>query len=145
MALLTACCWPEGLTPAIRFSCSSVPPASTFCSTRCPVAVSAGNTHSNVVDGCISQRIISRDNGISNARLAPPLESVSKLDQGLQSFRSMRRMEASFKNARALRLRFSQSLAQSLSPSRQGLGKSQPQRPRVLETCLHPPHAAKAL
>src|SRR6266436_3583413 len=39
------------------------------------------------------------------------LESVSKLDQGLQSFRSMRRMEASFKNARALRLRFSQSLA----------------------------------
>src|SRR6516165_8939821 len=39
------------------------------------------------------------------------LESVSKLDQVLQSFRSMRRMEASFKNARALRLRFSQSLA----------------------------------
>src|SRR5271170_2588729 len=39
------------------------------------------------------------------------LESVSKLRQGLQSFRSMRRMEASFKNARALRLRFSQSLA----------------------------------
>jgi hypothetical protein len=25
------------------------------------------------------------------------------------------------------------------------LGKSQPQRPRVLETCLHPPHVAKAL
>src|ERR1700732_4579422 len=34
-----------------------------------------------------------------------------KLDQALQSFRSMRRMEARFKNARALRLRFSQSLA----------------------------------
>jgi hypothetical protein len=25
------------------------------------------------------------------------------------------------------------------------LGKSQPQRPRVLETCVHPSHAAKAL
>src|ERR1700740_3851568 len=43
--------------------------------------------------------------------LRPVLESVSKLDQGLQSFRSMRRMEASFRNASALRLRFSQSLA----------------------------------
>jgi hypothetical protein len=39
------------------------------------------------------------------------LESVSRLRQGLQSFRNMRRMDASFKNARALRLRFSQSLA----------------------------------
>jgi hypothetical protein len=38
------------------------------------------------------------------------LESVSKLDQAMQSFRSMRRMEASFKNARALRLRFSHSM-----------------------------------
>src|SRR5208282_958133 len=38
-------------------------------------------------------------------------ESVLRLQQGLQSFRSMRRMDASFKNARALRLRFSQSLA----------------------------------
>src|SRR5262249_52432637 len=36
-------------------------------------------------------------------------------------------------------------LAQPLPPSRQGLGKSQPQRPRVLETCLNPPHAPKAL
>src|SRR4029077_4366189 len=36
-------------------------------------------------------------------------------------------------------------LAQSLPPSRQGLGKSQRQRPRLLEARLHPPHAAKAL
>jgi hypothetical protein len=36
------------------------------------------------------------------------------------------------------------SLAQPLLPSRQGLGKSQLQWPRVLETRLHPPHAAKA-
>ena len=36
-------------------------------------------------------------------------------------------------------------LAQSLPPSRQGLGKSQLQRPRLLEARLHPPHAAKAL
>jgi hypothetical protein len=36
-------------------------------------------------------------------------------------------------------------LAQSLSPPREGLGKSQPQRHRLLETCPHPHHAAKAL
>src|SRR6266851_8344932 len=40
-----------------------------------------------------------------------PLESVRGLYQGLHSFRNMRRMEASFRKARALRLRFSQSLA----------------------------------
>jgi hypothetical protein len=39
------------------------------------------------------------------------LESVRKHQAGLQSFRSMRRIEASRKNASALRLRFSQSLA----------------------------------
>jgi hypothetical protein len=36
-------------------------------------------------------------------------------------------------------------IAQPLPPSRQGLGKSQLQRSRLLETRLHPPHAAKAL
>ena len=36
-------------------------------------------------------------------------------------------------------------VAQPLPPPRQGLGKSQPQRPRVLETRVHPPHVAKAL
>src|SRR5258706_13445928 len=40
-----------------------------------------------------------------------PLESVRKHQAGLQSFRSMRRIEASRRNASALRLRFSQSLA----------------------------------
>jgi cytochrome c len=49
--------------------------------------------------------------GTLEERINGCLESVSKLHQGLQSFRSMRRMEASFRNARALRLRFSQSLA----------------------------------
>src|SRR5262249_27054837 len=39
------------------------------------------------------------------------LESVRKHQAGLQSFRSMRRIEASRRNASALRLRFSQSLA----------------------------------
>jgi outer membrane protein assembly factor BamB len=39
------------------------------------------------------------------------LESVRKHQAGLQSFRSMRRIEASCRNASALRLRFSQSLA----------------------------------
>ena len=38
-------------------------------------------------------------------------ESVRGLRQGLHSFRNMRRMEASLRKARALRLRFSQSLA----------------------------------
>src|SRR5262249_25112092 len=41
----------------------------------------------------------------------PILESVRKHQAGLQSFRSMRRIEASRRNASALRLRFSQSLA----------------------------------
>src|SRR5262249_14351358 len=40
-----------------------------------------------------------------------PLESVRKHQAGLQSFRSMRRIEASRRNASALRLRFSQSFA----------------------------------
>ena len=41
----------------------------------------------------------------------PVLESVRKHHAGLQSFRNMRRIEARRKNASALRLRFSQSLA----------------------------------
>ena len=36
-------------------------------------------------------------------------------------------------------------VAQPLPPPRQGLGKSQSQRPRVLETRVHSPHVAKAL
>ena len=47
--------------------------------------------------------------------------------------------------ARALDRRTHDRLAQPLPPPRQGLGKSQPQRPRVLETRIHPPNAAKAL
>src|SRR5439155_4873674 len=43
--------------------------------------------------------------------LGTALESVRKHQAGLQSFRSMRRIEASRRNASALRLRFSQSLA----------------------------------
>ena len=49
------------------------------------------------------------------------LEFVRKDQTGLQSFRSMRRIEARRKNASALRLRFSQSLAslrQRLSQAR---------------------------
>src|SRR6266545_213431 len=44
-------------------------------------------------------------------RSGQALESVRKHQAGLQSFRSMRRIEASRRNASALRLRFSQSLA----------------------------------
>src|SRR5882762_3498199 len=63
------------------------------------------------------------------------LESVSKLDQGLQSFRSMRRMEASFKNARALRLRFSQSLASRRQRLSHAMVRSTIQR---LGNCTNP-------
>jgi len=44
--------------------------------------------------------------GSSSGALVIPEESDSRLPQGLQSFRNMRRMDASFKNARAFRLRF---------------------------------------
>ena len=52
----------------------------------------------------LSERIIAETQAVL-------LESVRRLYQGLQSFRNMRRMEASLRKARALRLRFSQSLA----------------------------------
>src|SRR5580692_9155533 len=58
---------------------------------------------------CLGQARTARNSEASAALYQ--LEAVLKLDQALQSFRSMRRMEASFKKARALRLRFSQSLA----------------------------------
>src|SRR6516164_9396692 len=45
------------------------------------------------------------------AQACQALESVRKHQAGLQSFRSMRRIEASRRNASALRLRFSQSFA----------------------------------
>src|SRR5262245_11703560 len=48
---------------------------------------------------------------VSRERVGRRLESVRKHQAGLQSFRSMRRIEASRRNASALRLRFSQSLA----------------------------------
>jgi hypothetical protein len=65
----------------------------------------------------------------------PHLESVSKLYQGLQSFRSMRRMEASFKKARPLQLRFSQSLARRRQRLSQAIVRSTIQR---LGSCTNP-------
>src|SRR6266446_4110282 len=59
-----------------------------------------------------------------------------------QTIRSSQRIRSL---TQALDRRANHRMAQSLSPSRQGLGKSQPQRSRVPETCLHPPHATKAL
>ena len=47
----------------------------------------------------------------ATARTFDALESVRRLQAGLQSFLSMRRIEARRKNASAFRLRFSQSLA----------------------------------
>jgi len=56
------------------------------------------------------------------------LESVRGLYQGLHSFRNMRRMEASLRNARALRLRFSQSLANRRQRFNQAMVRSTIQR-----------------
>src|SRR5271154_4362584 len=56
------------------------------------------------------------------------LESVRRLYQGLHSFRNMRRMEASLRKARALRLRFSQSLASRRQRFNQAIVRSTIQR-----------------
>src|SRR5271169_5596681 len=68
--------------------------------------------------------------GIGNRLLGftSALESVRRLYQGLQSFRSMRRMEASLTKARALRLRFSQSLASRRQRFDQAIVRSTIQR-----------------
>src|SRR6266850_5771230 len=57
-----------------------------------------------------------------------PLESVREHQAGLQSFRSMRRIEARRKNASALRLRFSQSLASLRQRLSQAMVRSTTQR-----------------
>src|SRR4051812_18928709 len=56
------------------------------------------------------------------------LESVREHQAGLQSFRSMRRMDARRKNASALRLRFSQSLASLRQRLSQAIVRSMTQR-----------------
>src|SRR5450432_1817248 len=64
-------------------------------------------------------------------RVVPPmrgLESVRGHYQGLHSFRNMRRMEASLRKARALRLRFSQSLASRRQRFNQAMVRSTIQR-----------------
>src|ERR1019366_9535409 len=57
-----------------------------------------------------------------------PSESVPKVHEGLQSFLSMRRMEARRKKTRALRLRFSQSLASLRQRFSQAIERSTIQR-----------------
>src|SRR5438067_839001 len=56
------------------------------------------------------------------------LESVRRLQAGLQSFLSMRRIEARRKNASAFRLRFSQSLASLRQRLSQAMVRSTIQR-----------------
>jgi hypothetical protein len=56
------------------------------------------------------------------------LESVRKHQAGLQSFRSIRRIEARRRNASALRLRFSQSLASLRQRLSQAMVRSTIQR-----------------
>ena len=56
------------------------------------------------------------------------LESVRRVQAGLQSFLSMRRIDARRKNASALRLRFSQSLASLRQRLSQAMERSTIQR-----------------
>ena len=63
-----------------------------------------------------------------DARAAKRLESVRRLYVGLQSFRSMSRMDASLMKASALRLRFSQSLASRRQRLSQAMVRSTTQR-----------------
>jgi len=67
-------------------------------------------------------------NGGAVKETANLLESVRRLYQGLHSFRNMMRMEASFRKARALRLRFSQSLASRRQRFNQAIVRSTIQR-----------------
>src|SRR5580693_4418402 len=57
-----------------------------------------------------------------------PLESVRGLHQGLHSFRNIRRIDTSLRKARALRLRFSQSLASRRQRFNQAIVRSTIQR-----------------
>ena len=65
---------------------------------------------------------------IAGLRWIGILESVRKHQAGLRSFRSMRRIEASRRNASALRLRFSQSLASLRQRLSQAMVRSTTQR-----------------
>ena len=66
--------------------------------------------------------------GVGHATPPPILESVRRLYVGLQSFRSMSRMDASLMKASALRLRFSQSLASRRQRLSQAMVRSTTQR-----------------
>src|SRR5450631_1891293 len=57
------------------------------------------------------ERATRASRSMGNKRLTYLLESVRRVQAGLHSFLSMRRIEARRKNASAFRLRFSQSLA----------------------------------
>ena len=70
----------------------------------------------------------SAEAGIKQLSFYGNLESVRRLQAGLQSFLSMRRIDARRKNARAFRLRFSQSLASLRQRLSQAMVRSTIQR-----------------
>ena len=75
----------------------------------------------SILSGFLIERFMAFVQVEDRLRTLEHLESVREDQTGLQSFRSMRRIEARRKNASALRLRFSQSLAslrQRLSQAR---------------------------
>ena len=86
----------------------------------------------------VCRQRLSRADFWQRARQNPTLSR----NRNRQTIRSSERVRAA---TQALDRRTHDCVAQPLPPPRQGLGKSQPQRPRVLETRVHPPHAAKAL
>ena len=100
----------------------------------------AGNVVRSVSIPCeaVCRQRLSRADLRQRARQNPALPR----NRNRQTTRSGKRLRAV---AQALDRRTHDRLAQPLPPPRQGLGKSQPQRPRVLETRIHPPNAAKAL
>src|SRR3981081_1711307 len=67
-------------------------------------------------------------NNVRSLRIVRSLESVRRLQAGLHSFLSMRRIEARRKKASAFRLRFSQSLASLRQRLSQAMVRSTIQR-----------------
>src|SRR2546426_2147640 len=86
----------------------------------------------------VCRQCLSRADFWQRARQNPPLSR----NRNHPTIRSSERVRAA---TQALDCRTHHCLAQPLPPPRQGLGKSQPKRPRILETRVHSSHVAKAL
>ena len=88
---------------------------------------SVANRDAETVAELVFDAFTENDYGVLD-EVIPALESVRRLYVGLQSFRSMSRMDASLMKASALRLRFSQSLASLRQRLSQAMVRSTTQR-----------------